>query len=320
MKLQTIKMKRSDQSKVSVIVPVYNAESTIKKCIRSILAQTYKNFELILVDDGSEDNSSNICNKYKYDTRVKAFRIQNHGAAYARNFALNHSMGEYLMFCDADDYYAEDYIYQMVRTIQLTKADIVISGYFFEKNQRFHSSVKMKSKSLSKNEIIKHMTIDTDLGGFPWNKIFRRTIINNLRFPEDLLIMEDAYFFLGAMQNTENIYYLAKPLYYYCNNSNSITKKIENIYSSNNTNQYLSSWEKILNNFIFDKKSKKYIYAAMYKIAVDAKFSIMHEQIKMKTQLLSNLDVYLKRYWKYYFLCTDITYINKIKTIIKVLF
>lgn len=104
--------------KVSIIVPIYNAEKFIKKCIESILNQSYKNLELILVNDGSKDNSSKIINQYKNNKRVNIFTQKNHGAAYTRNFGLKQATGKYVTFIDSDDFIDKDYIEKYVKSFK----------------------------------------------------------------------------------------------------------------------------------------------------------------------------------------------------------
>lgn len=110
---------------ISVIIPVYNAEKYLEKCINSILVQSFERFELILVDDGSTDSSGTICDSYaERDSRVKAFHKQNEGVSAARDFGVAHSKGEYIAFIDADDYIAEDYLKILYHDINKYHADI----------------------------------------------------------------------------------------------------------------------------------------------------------------------------------------------------
>jgi glycosyltransferase involved in cell wall biosynthesis len=116
-------------NKISIIVPVYNSENTLDRCIQSILAQTWKDFELILTDDGSDDSSLAICRRYaENDSRVKVFRQSHAGASAARNTGIRHSSGEYLMFVDADDFIEPEMLERFAATAQDTCADYILSG------------------------------------------------------------------------------------------------------------------------------------------------------------------------------------------------
>ncbi|WP_217270423.1 glycosyltransferase family 2 protein, partial [Lactobacillus helveticus] len=126
-------------NKVSIIVPVYKAENSIRKCIDSILTQTYREIELILVDDGSPDRSGQICDKYQSDTRVKVIHTLNKGVSHARNIGLDHATGDYITFCDSDDFYEPFFIENMVQTALRYNSDITICGYYLEEKHHFES-------------------------------------------------------------------------------------------------------------------------------------------------------------------------------------
>lgn len=120
------------QPLVSVIVPVYNVEKYLDKCISSIISQSYKNLQVLLVDDGSTDASSQICDKYAdNDARIAVYHNSNHGPSYSRNFGLEHSSGEYITFIDSDDWLEDDYVTNLVRAIIETGSELAISPNFF---------------------------------------------------------------------------------------------------------------------------------------------------------------------------------------------
>lgn len=123
---------------VSVVIPVYNTEKFVKKCVDSILSQTYQNIEVILINDGSKDNSLKVLNEYKNNKKVKIFNQENHGAAYTRNFGLKKAVGEYITFIDSDDYINKEYIEIYVKNFD-KNTDIVLGGY----NKEFPNKKKM---------------------------------------------------------------------------------------------------------------------------------------------------------------------------------
>lgn len=175
--------------KVSVIVPVYNLEQTIEKCVESVLNQTYKNFELLLLDDGSKDNSLKVIKKYEKLKNVKVFTQKNHGVSFTRNKGIKEAKGKYITFVDGDDYVDKEYIEKLVDTIEKEKSDIVISGY-----RRVNEENAILHKINLKNTYWSKYIINT-----PWGRMFKRDFIvkYNIKF-SNLLIGEDIYFNLLA--------------------------------------------------------------------------------------------------------------------------
>lgn len=307
-------------NKVSIIVPVYKAENSIRKCIDSILTQTYREIELILVDDGSPDKSGQICDKYQSDSRVMVIHTLNKGVSHARNIGLDHATGDYITFCDSDDFYEPYFIENMVQTALKYNSDITICGYYLEEKHHFESSIKSKSRLVNEDELIEHCSIDNEFGGFCWNKIYKTAIIGKNRFPEDMDIMEDTYFLCSVSKKAQRIYYLAKPLYYYCDNSNSSVRNIDNLYSDNNTVKYIDAWEKILTNFQVNDISRNYIYVAMVKVAID--FRRLEKQGKHKgnKRLTNKLDEIILDHKQDLYDCKKVTGYEKVKWTIKYLF
>lgn len=305
---------------VSIIVPVYKAEDSIKKCINSILNQTYKKIELILVDDGSPDKSGNICDLYQEDERVKVIHTSNKGVSHARNVGLDSATGEYIAFCDSDDFYKLDYIENMLRTAIKYNSDITICGYYFGKKAQFKSSMHSGSRYIDKSDIIQHLSLDNEFGGFCWNKLYKTSIINDIRFPEDMNIMEDTYFLCAVIQNTKHMYYIAKALYYYCDNKNSAVRNIKNLYSDNHTIKYMDAWEKILTDFRLDKVSKNFIHIAMVKTAIDFRCNLKLDGYSKDKKLIHDLNKIVFHYLKEVYVCNRITRYRKIKLTVKFIF
>lgn len=176
---------------ISIIVPIYNAESTLKKCIDSILTQSNHDFELILVDDGSKDASPAICDEYtKRDARVKVFHKENGGVSSARNLGLDYANGDWITFIDADDEVSNGYLSDISRHSE----DVIIKGY----KKRFGKTI---IESLSTQDIITNSFLDfvssyitSSLLRGPVYKFYKKNILNNLRFLTDMKIGEDAWF------------------------------------------------------------------------------------------------------------------------------
>lgn len=181
---------------ISIIVPVYKAEKYLPQCIESILAQTFTDFELILVDDGSPDDSGAICDTYsEKDNRIKVIHQDNAGVSAARNAALDIARGKYIMFCDSDDWVEPDWCKCMYEAIQTPNVVMAVCGYKEWKNDLLINAWKFNK---DRNMIKLSEIFDTPFAGAPWNKIYIREQIEmfNIRFSTDICFGEDVRFIL----------------------------------------------------------------------------------------------------------------------------
>lgn len=201
---------------VSVIVPVYNAEKSLEKCISSILEQTYRDVELILVDDGSTDQSGKICEFWKRkDDRIECFYQDNSGVSAARNLGLEKCKGQYIMFVDADDFIDAGCCSKLVEIIEGKNVDIV----FCEHRKVFEDGASIISGNNSgKVSIIS--CGEFEYYGFKerraiWGALYKSEIIQQLKFPEKIAIGEDALFLINAINRASYITYYDAPLYNY---------------------------------------------------------------------------------------------------------
>ena len=177
---------------ISIIVPVYNAAATLRECVNSILSQEFKDFELILVDDGSKDKSPQICDEYaEIDHRVKVYHKPNVGVSSARNFGLDYAKGVWVTFIDADDYITSGYFEGVLDQ----NKDILIKGY-----RKFDHSGVVDEKETEEMlmlsdfpDFLSQYATDSILRA-PWAKFYKRSLIGNLRFLTDMKIGEDAWF------------------------------------------------------------------------------------------------------------------------------
>lgn len=219
--------------KISIIIPVYNVEDFVKRCIESILNQTYQNFELILINDGSTDNSLNIINEYKNNKKVKIYTQKNHGAAYTRNFGLKKSTGRYVTFIDSDDYVENDYLYKYVSAFQ-KDTDIVLGGY-----------TKIDSKG-EKSFSPKLCEWDVFRFSATCGKMYLREFLikNNIEYG-NTEFLEDVIFNLSCLFNKANYTYIDYTGYNYVYNSNSISnnhgRKKEQIINIFSTIRYIDN-------------------------------------------------------------------------------
>lgn len=208
--------------KVSIIIPVYNAESTLDRCINSIRGQTFKEWEMILVDDGSEDGSADICDRYALiDTRIHVFHQKNKGVSGARNTGIYAAQGDYLMFIDSDDIAESSFIEEYVKAIQVMKADVVVGGYRLIKESGNSSLYCPEKTEIFYSDVWEKICENPQPFGYLWNKIFKRDIIRkwNLTLREDMYSQEDLDFCLsyfdkcckfGMIQNTDYQYHYAE--------------------------------------------------------------------------------------------------------------
>ena len=199
---------------VSVIVPVYKAEKYLHRCINSILNQTYDNIEVILIDDGSPDNSGVICDLYaEKDQRVKVFHKKNEGVSVARNIGLDNSTGAYICFVDSDDYIAPNLIYDNLNYAIEKDADVVCFNYIFDYGTHKQPSNEYK---LSSTDISIITDFLNDKGSRAvWNKFYKRSIFAELRFPTKMTFAEDWYVLSSIYIYANKIVSTVKAYYFY---------------------------------------------------------------------------------------------------------
>ena len=222
----SIKGKVVVEKLISVIVPVYKVESYLKRCVDSILNQTYTNLEIILVDDGSPDNCGAICDEYaKKDIRVKVIHKQNEGVSKARNEGLSIATGEYVTFVDSDDYIEPNMYEQLYLAINRENADLAVCGF---RQVRVNGEQKIndapKGFDWSKeNIIINYFTqgVVKEIMYSPWNKLFRTSKLENLRFNTKFRLGEDILFIFEFIEQMEKMIYVEGAFYHYVMHPNS---------------------------------------------------------------------------------------------------
>ena len=203
---------------VSIIIPVFNAEKYLKKCIESVINQTYQNIEVILIDDGSTDNSPLIYREYaRKDNRLKINRQKNLGVFAARNNGIRRATGEYIIFIDADDWIEVNMIELMCDKLKKNKEiDICICGY----KEFYEEKISLKNKISDKNFVDLILNGNNLIKGYLFNKMFRKIKIKKF-FNENIAIKEDLIFLLSNFNEKTKYYILYEPLYNYRINSNS---------------------------------------------------------------------------------------------------
>lgn len=212
---------------LSVIVPVYKAEKYLHRCVDSIIAQTWSNLEIILVDDGSPDNSGAICNEYATrDSRIRVIHKPNGGVSSARNAGIDAATGEYIAFVDSDDYIAPDMYEKLFGVLKSENAIAVCDCYLHYDDKDLYKCIYEVHDD--RIEFLANFLI-SDIGGSCWNMIAPINIIDSLRFPEHLNSGEDRWYVLRLLCKAPSIVKVNEPLYYYDqSNNSSITHSISN--------------------------------------------------------------------------------------------
>ncbi len=221
-------------SKISIIIPVYNGSKTIDKTINSVLDQTYNNFEIVVIDDGSIDNTKNVVqNIIKEDNRVKYFYQENGGVSKARNTGIEKSTGEYICFLDADDYYNNEFLFKMYNRIYEENCDICYCGYNIVKEGKIYKrNTKFKKNDILIDYILEKTIIHTTC----W--MIKKDFLNNknLRFREGVSWGEDFDLFCSMLSNTNKVIFVNEYL----------------------TNYVIGHNENQLSNFSLEKLDKDY--------------------------------------------------------------
>lgn len=231
-------MEEVNNKKISIIVPVFNCEKYIEKNLKSILNQKYKNIEIIVVNDGSTDNTFNIVkNISNHDSRVIVINKENEGVSVARNTGIQYSTGEYIGFVDADDFINNDMYFNMIKTIEDNNADICLISYFeiindfkyeryfpwsdkiktFENNEIFNSFFPLMISKLKKEK--------STIFGAVWRILIKSSIAKKIKFNTELAIGEDFLFLTDCLLESNKIVTMNKCMYNYVKNVGSATEK-----------------------------------------------------------------------------------------------
>lgn len=289
-----------DNIKVSIIIPVYNAEKYIDKCLNSVLNQVLQDIEIIIINDGSTDNSIKILRKLlEQDSRIKLISKENKGASVARNIGIKEARGEYIGFVDIDDYIEKDMYYKMYNKAIEGKFDIVSCGFreennsgYMEFNRTLFEHDNLHGDIIEK-EYFKYIVEDKFLGYLPlWNKIFRRKFIeeNKLIINESIILGEDRKFCCDAILKAKSISSVNEILYHYMKiNNESLTSG----YDLKKIDYYLKDRKDILE---FVKKNidneniERYLYIhnerIFYKL-IDFCFKEMYSENKFKNKYVN---------------------------------
>ena len=208
---------------ISVIIPVYNVEDYLPRCVDSVLAQTYTNLEIFLVDDGSPDNCGKICDDYAArDKRIKVIHKKNGGLSDARNAALDLCCGEYISFVDSDDYVSEDFVESLYHAIKTHHSRLAICG-FMKFDERGHIAADYTPSS-QEEAVSGAKMMETVWRPSACNKLYEKSLFNGLRYPYGKLY-EDLFIYHDILAQVDRAVLTGKNSYYYFNRQNSIINK-----------------------------------------------------------------------------------------------
>lgn len=217
-------------SLVTFILPVYNAENTLKRCLDSILKQTYCDYEVIIVDDGSIDNSGKICDSYSLrDNRFRVVHTENAGVASARQLGVSLASGEYVIHIDSDDWIEPNMLSDMMN--EISDADILVSDYYYNTK---HGQTYVRQVDCTTSEELLEKIIKGEVFGSLWHKLIRRNLYQNIKFNTDLTFCEDQLLLFKILTTYQcKVINLHKAYYHYECNEGSITQRTDRNYFDN---------------------------------------------------------------------------------------
>lgn len=296
--------------KVSIIIPVYNAEKYLSRCLNSVLKQTYSNIEIILVDDGSEDKSSYLCDRYAMlDSRIKVYHKSNEGVSIARNYGIENCNGEYIVFVDSDDYLISECIETLVKLVRNEEEPVLgCVDYYENQNGKLstYSCEDGKIDSLGYDEGLIKIFNPSSYRGYLWNKIFRLSEIRKyeIRFLPGVKIWEDTLFLMEYIINSSaKILYKHTPLYVYSIYSDSTMGKMD--HSKHLT--MMKCTNKLLNNLLLPEELYKIIVKLhaelLFEAAIFGTGSVKNESKKEIKNYRKYLDKKKRCVYRVYALC-----------------
>lgn len=277
---------------ISVIVPIYNVENYLENCINSILNQSYTDFELILVDDGSPDNCGKICDDYaKKDSRIKVIHKKNGGLSDARNIGIEAAKGEYISFIDSDDWIHKDFYLTLFNALSSSNSDIAICNFLKVSNDDIKDkiiNINPPVKTLSNLESLNDLYSDNYVNYIvAWNKLYKANLFKDIRFPVGK-IHEDEFTTPKVLFESNKIAIITEELYYYRQTPNSIMNRKFNVANLS----FLEAIEdrlKFINEHHLDTIYDKCLYQLSFE-RINFYYMIKNSDIPNKENLLNELN------------------------------
>lgn len=279
---------------ISVIVPVYNVEKYLVKCIETILQQTYRNYELILVDDGSTDNSGKICDKYLNEKKVRVIHKENGGLSDARNAGIDIALGKYITFIDSDDFVEDTYLEYLYYLLKKYNTQVSICAYTIltENGKKINYGKNYDEKLMNKEETFERMLKEEGFSVSAWAKLYDISLFKDVRYPKGKLC-EDNGTTYKLINKVEYIAYGSNSEYFYLKRNGSI------MYSSFNEKKLDMIY---LTDEMCDFLEKKYpnLYDVILRRRVYARFNVLRQipQDFENENLKKDLINYIKKYKK----------------------
>lgn len=265
--------------KVSVIIPVYNVEKTLKRCVDSFLQQTFQDFELLLIDDGSTDKTGAICDEYALkDSRVRVIHTANEGVSSARELGIKEAAGVYSIHADGDDWVEPAMLSEMYQEAVANDADIVIADFFYEESGEVMHRVQ-KPTTLEGKSLVCDVLTGT-VHGSTCNKLVRHQLYADfdIHFPVGINYGEDALTMIGLFLHVHRVVYLPKAYYHYICNYQSVTRQPSKAKFEERRN-YISHLKQLLKDSCFEEA----ICQTALRVRVDAYYSKLFTARELKT-------------------------------------
>lgn len=287
----------NDKELISIIIPIYNSSKYLERCLLSVINQTYNEIEIILINDGSTDNSIEICNAYrKLDSRIKIIDKQNDGVSVARNIGIDYSKGRYLMFVDSDDWIDKNAINEMYKLMKTYGVNIVKCNFVNENN--------IKPKINNVNELLVNVPISSDefykivynticssdFFNSVWGQLVDRNVIKN-SFDKNLIFGEDYLFSVEMILNSEKIYITDRPFYHYFLNNTGICKNIEKNIIKRKIENITFVYERIIYilNCKINNTELKMLYIRFFKELILNYYNLIGQHSCTNKKILNNI-------------------------------
>lgn len=289
---------------ISVIVPIYGVEKYLNRCIESIVNQTYKNMEIILIDDGSPDQCPEICDRWvKKDQRIKVVHKKNGGLSDARNAGIKFMTGEYVAFIDSDDWIEKHMFQVLLHTIKETNADMCECEYQISTGKQTKSEHMegLKVLTINKYEALKAV-VDQEIAPVVWNKLYRRKIVERVYFPEGKC-NEDEFWTYKVVDRCQKVSKVNTVLYYYFKREESIIneryslKRLDGLDGRYERMNYLKKYKSI-----YELAKRKMFFECMFHYQMSLKY-LNEEDLVVSSQkiknIYKNLDIKLSDFFQY---------------------
>ena len=282
--------------KISVIVPVYNVEAYLERCVESILHQTYTNFELILINDGSTDSSGQICDDLadQYEN-IKVYHIENAGVSNARNVGIQLATGAWITFVDSDDFVTNDYLATLASAVEGENVGFVIAPLHHIKNGIVTDLPPYSGRKelWSTEETMKELLMTTKTSFFPVAKLFNRDLLADTKFNTDYHLAEDALFLTELLLKTRcSSIFIDKPIYYYDHREGSATTSV-NRYVFDTIKVYkniIAQVSQVFPNLKYELKNREcWSYITVYdKIIFTSREEYQKEKVELRTWIIQH--------------------------------